>query len=190
MIPAPVMALMRGGLVPLVAVFAALAGCERHELSSGPPQSDTAAAQVNRAPAPVSFAPASGSGPSGTFTIRFADPDGLEDLHWGQVIFNDDAEGATACFLHLEAGALRLMNDAANAISGPVEPGGRGALENSQCRIDAAGVTVSNENDAVTLRVPIEFKSAFRGSQQIRVRAADRSGHTLEWLPAGEWDVR
>jgi hypothetical protein len=51
-------------------------------------------------------------------------------------------------------------------------------------------VSLSNQDDAVTLRVTIEFKSAFRGSQKIRVRAADRSGHRLEWLPAGKWDIR
>lgn len=182
---------MRRALGTLVAVFAAL-GCERHELSSGPPPSEALVVVVegNRAPAPVSFTPVSGTGRSGTFTIRFADPDGLADLQWGQVIFNDDVGGTTACYLHLEAGALRLMNDEANAILGPVKPGGIGALENSQCRIDAAGVSVSNEDDAVTLRVPIEFKSAFQGSQKIRVRAADRNGHTLEWLPAGKWAVR
>ncbi|HEV7239412.1 MAG TPA: hypothetical protein VGQ36_09240 [Thermoanaerobaculia bacterium] len=181
---------MRRVLVPLVAVFAALAGCERHELSSGPPPPSETAVQGNRAPAPISFTPASGTGRSGTFTIRFADPDGRADLHWGQVIFNDDVSGTTACYLHLQAGALHLMNDAANAILGPMQPGGRGALENSQCRIDAAGVSVSNKDDAVTLRVSIEFKSALRGSQIIRVRAADRSGHTLEWLPAGNWEIR
>ena len=176
----------------VVACAIAAAGCDRHELNTERPKTETVAVQPNRPPIAPSIEPPAGIGTRSTFTIRLSDPDGLEDLAWGQVIFNDDVSGTTACYVHWEhaAAALHLMNDAADALLGPREPGASGVLENAQCRIDVGAVTVAQSADAVTLRVPIEFKPAFRGAQEVRVRAADREGHTLDWASAGKWEVR
>ena len=105
--------------------------CDRHELSTARPITDTVAAeQANRPPAAPSIEPPAGIGTRSTFTIRFSDPDGLDDLQWGQAIFNDDVSGTTACYVHWEhaASALHLMNDTADALLGPREPGVERAL--------------------------------------------------------------
>jgi hypothetical protein len=136
--------------------------------------------------------PKSGSGSSGTFTVRFSDPNSLTDFAWGQVLFNQSLAGASGCYIHWEhePSMIYLQNDKAEALLGPATPGQRAVLENAQCRLEIDQVAVSRTPDSVTLTIPIQFKKSFRGRKNIYLRAADRSGHTLDWKSVAVWDVR
>lgn len=60
-----------------------------------------------------------------------------------------------------------MTSDDASVYLGPVTPGTGAVLQNSQCAIDVAGVTVTGAGTAVTMTVPVTFKATFAGAKLV-----------------------
>ena len=65
---------------------------------------------------------------------------------------------------------------------------GSGFLENSQCRIDAQGSSVTVVGNALTLNLNTVFKPAFAGPRVI-FGALNSSAANSLWKPLGAWPV-
>lgn len=178
-------------LQPLLFLLCLAASACEHETLDPVPAStaEPAADSTPNRPPVTELVEADSGGSSGTLIVRFTDPDGAKDLQWGQVLIHDRLEGTAACYLHWEhaGGTLYIRNDAADQLLGPTKPGQPGTLENSQCRIDAARVVATIEGDGVRLEVPVQPSPSFAGPKKVFLRAADRAGHTTEWLEMGAW---
>ena len=147
----------------------------------------SACSQRNRAPAPVSIEPWSGTGWSQTFDLSYRDPNGSADLADVRVLFNRALDGVSSCYVHwnpLEK-SLRLVDDTGY---GSAAAQGTG-IENSQCRVDTVEPIKAENSDTVTLRVSITFKPAFAGSKNVYMFAQDRGGLNSNLRKLGVWVI-
>jgi hypothetical protein len=141
-------------------------------------------------PSIVSGTPASGSGASQTFTLRFADAGA--DVAAVQVLINASFSDYQACHLvyNTASNAVHLLNDAGTAYSAGLTPGGAGALQNSQCQLDlAASSAVGFGTTAATLTLALSFQPSFAGARTFLVYASDRAGQNSDWVAPIIWTI-
>ena len=143
-----------------------------------------------QSPAVVSMNPLWGGGSSYVFDFTFSDTDGFGDLVSTSILLNDFLDGAGACYLgyHVPSNTLLLLNDAGDGYLAALPLSGSGSVENSQCRINAAGSGGSGTGSTYTLRLSMEFKSGFAGHRVFYVSAQDGIA-TSGWQPIGTWRV-
>ena len=142
-------------------------------------------------PETVSVTPSSGSANSQTFRFLYRDYDGAADLQWVFALFDTTLSGANACYLRYRRSenALWLRNDANNNWIGPVTVGSSGTLENTQCTVAASGSAAVASGATLQLDVALTFKSAFIGSKNVYLYAADNSGQVSGWQQRGTWTI-
>jgi len=139
-----------------------------------------------------SVAPASGSGASQTFTLRYSDTAGFGDLTTTWVWFNATlaSSAASSCLVYYDFGArtLSLLNNAGTQwqSSGVPEVG---TLQNSQCSIQLATTTVGATGTTLTMTLSVVFKPAFAGAKNVYMYAANGSGANSGWQQRGTWSV-
>jgi hypothetical protein len=141
-------------------------------------------------PSVVSLNPSSGTGSTQTFTVVVSDPNGYGDLNWIQTMVDSELEGVGACFIHYVRGenSLFLKDDAGTGWLGPI-PLGSGTLQNSQCILNGAGSSATSSGTNLTLKVSLNFKPAFAGTQKIFVLGMDYGQLHSGWQQAGSWTV-
>ena len=143
------------------------------------------------APAPVSVAPASGSGAQQTFALQYADSLGATDLSavwvWFTSNFNT-VSSANSCLVYYARAAnqLFLLNDAGTAFTSAA-PDSVVTLSNSQCSVNAAASVTASGTD-LTLNLPVTFTAAYTGAKGIYMYAAG-SGANSGWQSLGTWTV-
>jgi hypothetical protein len=138
----------------------------------------------------VSVSPASGSGLSQTFTFTFSDTGGYQSLAGGNALISSSTNGSAACWLYYDMSGPALWlasDDASTWSSAPV--GSSNTLQNSQCSINAGGVSATGSGNTLSVQVPISFSSAFAGARTIYLRAIDTSGTNSGFSPVGSWTV-
>ena len=139
----------------------------------------------------VSVTPASGSGPSQTFQFLASDSNGATDLNqvWMWITPAFSSSSANTCLLYYDqkTNLLYLLNDAATTWM-TMTPGATGTLQNSQCGIDLSATTIAPSANNLTVSLPISFKAALVGTQQIWMYAAGGVGNS-GWKQLGTWAV-
>jgi hypothetical protein len=95
-----------------------------------------------------------------------------------------------ACMLYYNAATnqINLLNDNATLWL-PATVGTATTLQNSQCSLNVAAVTVALNSDTLALNVAMTFKPAFAGAKNVYQHAVDISGTKSGWEPLGAWTV-
>jgi uncharacterized membrane protein len=143
-------------------------------------------------PTAAFLSPSSGSGPSQTFALEYADPFGATDLTtvwvWFTSNFNS-VSSANSCLVYYASATsqLFLLNDAGTAYSSAA-PGAAVTLSNSQCSVNAAAASVTSSGEDLTLNLPVTFTAAYAGVKSTWMFAAGSSANS-GWQPLGIWTV-
>jgi len=140
-------------------------------------------------PAPVSVTPGSGSGNSQTFSFVYSSPRGYSALTAVLVIVNNTLSAPSGCYSLYYPGSrlLYLSNDSTSGWVGSLTPGQSGTLQNSQCTVSGAALSVSGSGNNLTLNVPLSFQTAFSGAKNIYMDAYD--GADSGWQQKGSWTI-
>ena len=143
-------------------------------------------------PAPVSavsVTPNTGSGSVQTFQFLASDTNGAGDLNqvwvWITPAFSTSSANSCLFYYNRAGNVLNLLNDAGNSWM-PMNPGIAGILQNSQCSLNAGATTVTPSGNNLTLSIPVSFKAAYAGNQQVWVYAGGGAGNS-GWQQKGAW---
>ena len=141
--------------------------------------------------ASVSVTPNAGSGMSQTFALQYSDMAGASSLQEVWVWFTvSTASSVSSCVLYYAPVANQVAlyaNDGATPLT--AAPGAATTLQNSQCSLNVAGVTVSQSGNNLTLTVPMTFQTSYAGAKNIYLYAADVSGANTGWVRETTWTV-
>ena len=144
-------------------------------------------------PTPVSVSPSSGaSGASSqTFTFEYSHGAGYASFTHLYGMFHTSTGSANGCQLRYNRtiNGLFLLNDAGTAWLGAIAPGSGSTLENSQCRLIGSSSSVYASGTVLRVAATVQFKTAFAGTKNIYMRAADSFGVDSGWVQKGTWDV-
>jgi len=137
----------------------------------------------------LDVSPASGSGSSKTFTLRFSDSRGASSLISEWVWFAGGT-GTSMCMAYHERATnlVYLVNDAGTAWSSQALGSG-GVLKNSSCTINLGASSVSASGSIMTLNLAVTFKPAFAGPKTTRIFANAAGGLSSGWQDRGTWTV-
>jgi hypothetical protein len=105
------------------------------------------------------------------------------------VLIHQQLQGANSCYLYYtkEGNRLYLHNDAANALTAPLTPGGAGTISNSQCLVNGSTYSVTASANTVTLNLTITFTASFAESKNVFGYADDLGGLVSGWHILGTW---
>lgn len=106
------------------------------------------------------------------------------------ILTNSSLDAARACYVaYFAPGNLLLLypdnGDGANALQ--MSLSGNNSLENSQCRIDAAGSRATIAGGTLTLTLNLTMKPAFAGPNGIWTAMAGSDGQVSRWRVSGTW---
>ncbi|MEZ5404058.1 MAG: chitobiase/beta-hexosaminidase C-terminal domain-containing protein [Bryobacteraceae bacterium] len=144
----------------------------------------------------ASYSPAEGQGNTQTVTAVFQHAGGGSRITNAQVLVNADLNGDRACYVGYwgPGRQLFLVQDEGPGPNplGPLTLGGAGSLENSQCRINAAGSSAVVAGNELRLVLNVTYKDAFRGPRLAFAAAQDFDASPAAntgWQPLGIWIV-
>lgn len=142
---------------------------------------------------PMSITPNAGGGFMQSFSAVFSDPPLFPNQHaeWMQILFATapDGGGRPFCQIHYDrrGNALWLFGDE-GYFMGPITPGsGNFALQNSTCKITAAGTIISTGGPSLHWTMAITFRSGLQGTRNIYLRSLDVLGRDSGFQLAGTW---
>lgn len=146
-------------------------------------------AAVNPQPSAVSVSPASGSGPSASFTAVYSSGLGYQNLAWVQMLVATapDGGGQTFCMLHydINGDSFWLYGDEGFFL-GPVKRGTpSAALQNSLCALNTKTTTVTTSGTTLTWKADIVFKAA--ATRNVYLRAMAYPGLDTGLVLKGTW---
>jgi glucose/arabinose dehydrogenase len=141
-------------------------------------------------PAPAvtadSILPASGSGASQTFAMRFSDTTGAVNLMTMYALFSGSGGGVCLVYYDRASNTLGLLNDAGNQyVTGMA--GGAGTLANSRCSITLGSSSGVVSGSTLTLNLATAFGAPFAGAMNIYLYAANMAGLNSGWQLRGTW---
>lgn len=140
-------------------------------------------------PTAFSVTPSSGTGATQQFTFVWSDPAGFADIPAAAVLFNTGLSGPSACFFIVDSVNRNFLFAADNGSSWTTLPiGSASSLQNSQCVLNGSGSSLTGSGNTLTLRVTINFKTAFAGSKSIFLWVENAAG-TTSWKNMGGWTV-
>ena len=147
-----------------------------NNLTSGFQNRGTWSPDPATAPSAVSVTPnnGSGSGPQ-TFSYLYSDSSGYQNIYLVQTILNTTLSWPGSCgTMYIAASSsLYLMNDAGNSWLGPLTIGQPGALQNSECTLDAGASSASGSGTNLTVNLSLTFQPGFTGLQNNFMLAND-----------------
>ena len=137
------------------------------------------------------LSPTVGSVASPTLTATFLDATSATNIQTTWLLINSAVNADRACYVaYFRPGNLLLLfpdnGDGTLATAMPLS--GTGFLENSQCRINAQGSSVTVAGNTLTLNLNAVFKPAFAGPRII-FGALNSSAINSTWKPLGAWQV-
>jgi hypothetical protein len=150
----------------------------------------TVTAGGSSTPMNVSVTPASGSGPSQTFSFVFSDASGYADINWVQIIVGPQVQSNNVCFVTYTraTNVLQLVVDSGGAFVGSgATLGVAGTLTNSQCTLNAGASSVSGSGSNLTLNLALTFKPAFAGGESTFAGAINNVNAFSGWQTMGSW---
>jgi hypothetical protein len=135
----------------------------------------------------LSVTPASGSGSSATFVMKYADSRGARNLVAEWVWFNG---GTGMCMIYHErvTNMVYLINDAGSGWhTGLIRSAT--TLQNGSCAVNLANSSVSIDGPVLTLNLAISFKAPFTGTKNIALFASALGDLSTGWQNRGTWIV-
>jgi uncharacterized repeat protein (TIGR01451 family) len=146
-------------------------------------------AAINPQPSAVSVSPASGSGPSASFTAVYSSGLGYQNLAWVQMLVATapDGGGQTFCMLHydINGDSFWLYGDEGFFL-GPVKRGTpSAALQNSLCALNTKTTTVTTSGTTLTWKADVVFKAA--ATRNVYLRAMAYPGLDTGLVLKGTW---
>ncbi len=151
-----------------------------------------AGAGLNEAPHVTGLTPTGGTGNGQTFTASLTDANsGGNDIAIAELLIGATTASAGSCYVRFDptGNAARLMGDDGLTPSAPLILGGAGIVENSQCRLTAAGSSWGPPLFETKLTLNLSFKPGFSGQKNVYVSATDLTGATTGWVAKGAWTV-
>lgn len=133
--------------------------------------------------------PQTGVGAGRTFNFVFEDGNGASEIATAEALISKTESAVNACYFYASDGQLWLRNDQNTAWHGPITPGMPETMENSYCRIFAAGSSIAVDGDRLTMTVAIAFDNRFPGEKTIYARGTERDGRSSDWVKGGAWTV-
>ncbi len=157
-------------------------------LSSGWQAVGTWIPTPNYAPTVTSVSPASGGGGSQLFTVTFNDANGFADIATAAFLVQTSVTTQGACYVTYSrtANALSLFRDSDSTFL-PVTPGTATTVENANCSLSGAGMSISGNGSQLTFVLPISFKPSFAGTRNIYAAVTDMGGVASGWQTIGSW---
>jgi hypothetical protein len=144
---------------------------------------------VASAPSVTGVTPASGSSSAQVFTFTFSDNNGFADISTVAFLFNTSATPGNGCSISysVNSGTFTLLRDS-DGVQLPISPGMAGAVENTNCALAGAGLTVSGSGTQLVFSLPMTFYAAFSGTKTIYGSATDTLGLTSGYQAVGTWN--
>ena len=137
----------------------------------------------------VSVTPNSGVGTSQTFQFAYADTLGAADIgHLYFAFVPALYQWANACVVQYvnTNNTIGLLDNTGSTYAPFYTVGTAYTLQNSQCSVDASGVSFQTNG---ILTVPVTFKPAFSGSKITGMYADSVGGTNTGWQQKGTWTV-
>lgn len=139
----------------------------------------------------VSVTPSSGSGLSQTFVFQYSDSYGTARFTATYAWFTATFPTASnSCLLYYNPAAnqINLLNDSGGAFTSATV-GSATTLQNSQCSLNVAAASTSENGNTSMLSLPLTFQAAFAGAKNTYLFATDASGVNTGWQQLGTWTV-
>jgi len=148
------------------------------------------AAVVTGTPPVVYLTPNAGSGSSATFTLGITDGGGFGNVAQGALIIGNTVGGTRSCFINYSASTntISLLSDD-NVTSSSAAVGTQVFLQNGQCSVNAALASVTGSGKTLSVKLPVTFASAYKGSRALYISGADKSSQSSAWQNSGTWTV-
>ncbi|HEY4087270.1 MAG TPA: hypothetical protein VGM43_15095 [Bryobacteraceae bacterium] len=143
-----------------------------YTVTAGPPPPPTLSTD--------SVSPQDASGSSQVFTFQFSDSNGYNDLlnDRAHVLVNAAPNGTGSCWVLLETTGLRLAPDDPNQAWSFVPYGSSMTAQNSQCRVNGAGTTISGSGNGLTFNLSLTFTAAYSGRKSVYTDVNASGGYT------------
>ena len=135
----------------------------------------------------VSVTPNSGNGYTQLFTATYSDSLGAADLR-ARIRFAGTADPGPCQIDYNASTDLVRMQDNAGAWTAAV-PFGSGTLANSQCTLNLALSSATENGNNLTLALHLTFTANFSGDKAVSLMARSASGQNTGWVPRGTWTV-
>jgi hypothetical protein len=141
------------------------------------------------APTVSGVSPVSGAATTQVFTLTLSDNSGFADISSAGLLFNTAATPANGCSITYSTASdtFTLLRDS-DGVQLPIRPGMAGAVENANCALAGAGLTVSGSGTQLVLSLPISFNAAFAGDKTIYAYTTDTAGLTTGYQAVGIWN--
>ena len=148
--------------------------------------------------APVTYprsggmSPATGMSSDAVISYTFDDQTNANNLETVWALMNSAVDAGRACYVAYYAPANLLFlypdnGDGAQATL--IALSGSNTIENSQCKISAAGSSVTKSGQRLTLNLNMSFKSGFSGPRGVWTAAKPLVGTPSTWTVLGNWLV-
>ena len=137
------------------------------------------------------LSPTTGSTATATLTATFLDQSNATNIQTAWLLINSAVNADRACYVaYFRPGNLLLLfpDNGDGNLATAIPLSSSGFLENSQCRINAQGSSVTVVGNALTLNLNTVFKPAFAGPRII-FGALNSSAVNSTWKPLGAWQV-
>jgi len=124
-------------------------------------------------------------------TFSVTDNKGISDLGVVNLLVNNFIDGRQACYLAyvVATNTLYLVDDAGDAggpFAGAMTLNGSGAIQNSQCTVNAQGSSAVTSGNQVTLTLQIAFSAQLAGNRIYWVAGRDiAGGNNTGWQALG-----
>jgi len=150
-------------------------------------------------PLPLAATPVAGTATVGaTFpiTLQYRDATASTNLQPVQLLINSAVDGANACYFGFDHAGnfLYIIGDSGDLQVTPVRlngaAGGVASIENSQCRLIAAGSTFTDVGNTLTMTLQLQFKAGFAGRRLVFGGAQTTSAANSGWHLMGSLTVQ
>jgi glucose/arabinose dehydrogenase len=140
-----------------------------------------------------SVTPASGSGASQTFALKYSDTAGATNITTALAWFAPNApnSAASSCMViyNRPTNIVALLNDAGTSWTSAAV-GSSGVLQNSQCAITlGSSTTVSTSGAVLTVNLAVTFKPAYAGAKTIFMGVENANGMNSGLQTRGTWSA-
>lgn len=125
------------------------------------------------------------------FTLMARDANGFADIfRFYFQIGHDSMVTVNGChgFYDRPTNSVYLYSDNLGTLLGPLPIGSAGTLQNSQCRIDGTGSTVTGIGTDLTLRWNMSLQGSYAGTtKKVYLWVKDASNNDTGWIQTGTW---
>lgn len=141
-------------------------------------------------PRTTAMSPATVSTASQVVRLEFEDATSSNNILTGWALINTAVDAREACYVAYFAPANLLFlipDDGDGARATSIELTGTNAIENSQCRVSAAGSSVVRTGNKLQLSLNLTMKPGFLGPKGIWTALQTTGGAVSPWRIAGSW---